>query len=212
MHWSGQVCSLPTELLRIICSIDTFSGHSYWQWPVMVTVTSCDWSTAGHVTPVLSSDWSPSTGHQSQVQSLIPQCLNTIYSILRVNCLVTEWEDTSRTLFWMMHGTVGYKQWSSVPTSTLNYLIHFHHRGCNNCLVMMHGNCIAFCKLWKMFIFLSFYISIQSQPAAETLGSRSVSRQGAAVKRDDSRDVNGTLQNTVLWEGRHEGPFFVEST
>ena len=113
-----RLCLMPVaslrsahcELLRLICSIDTFSGHSNWQWPVMVTVTSCDWSTAGHVTTVLSSHWSPITGHQSPAQSLITQCLDTIYSILSVYCLVTKWEDTSRTLFRMMHGTVGYKQ------------------------------------------------------------------------------------------------------
>ena len=52
-----------------------------------------------------------------------------------------------------------------------------------------------------MFIFLSFYLSIQSQAAAQTLGIRSESRQGAAVKRDDSGDVNGSSRNTVLGEG-----------
>ena len=63
-----------------------------------------------------------------------------------------------------------------------------------------------------MFIFLSFYLSIQSQAAAQTLGIRSESRQGAAVKRDDSGDVNGTLRNKVAQRKLLLGLLFVEST
>ena len=89
-----RLCLMPVaslrsahcELLRLICSIDTFSGHSNWQWPVMVTVPVIG------PQPVTWSQCSLLPHHRTSITSTITHHTMFRYHLLHFECVLPRYE------------------------------------------------------------------------------------------------------------------------